>query len=102
MALFPNLPCSWMWLYQNKRKYIKLLVQKSEKGKKWLNERRKGVNTKAKNSLKKEKTLKVDPSKYINKIFQLLGNYQENTEYKMSEEKTTETDFADLRLYNPT
>lgn len=32
--LFPNLPCSWMWLYQNKRKYIKLLVQKSEKGKK--------------------------------------------------------------------
>lgn len=91
-----------MILSKLKKIYIRLLVQKSEKGKKWLNERRKGVNIKAKNSLKKEKTLKVDPSKYLNKIFQLLGNYQENTEYKMSEEKTTEMDFADLRLYNPT
>lgn len=53
-------------------------------------------------SLKKEKALKVDSSNYLNKIFQLLGNYQENTEYKMWEEKTTETDFAGLRLYNPT
>lgn len=48
-------------------------------------------------SLKKRKNLK-----YLNKIFQLLGNYQENTEYKMWEEKTTETDFAGLRLYHPT
>ena len=52
-------------------------------------------------SLKKEKTLKVDSSKYLNKIFQLLGNYQENTEYKCERRKTTETDFAGLRLYHP-
>lgn len=68
--LFPNLPCSWMWLYWNKRKYIKLLVQKIWEGEKWLNERRKGVNTKQKIALKKKRlwklTLQNTSMKYFN------------------------------------
>lgn len=51
------------------------------KGKKELTQKQKT------HSLKKEKTLKVDSSKHLNKIFQLLGNYQENTEYKCERRK---------------
>ena len=90
----PAVGCGYIKIKEN---ILNFQFKNLRRGKKWLN-KRKGVNTKAKNSLKKEKTLKVDPSKYVNEIFQLLGNYQENTEYKMSEEKTTETDFADLKL----